>query len=216
MQIPKPGNAADFAPVFLTVEQVETVAAALAAYPPRMAAYTGLRAAEIAGLRVRDVNLAAGHIEVRQTLRRVNGAWITDTGSPRGTRIVPVLSRVLVTELRRYLLTEAASGDPDGLFWHARGNGSRRLDWRRPMDVGAVAGTTLPAVEQVGLPHMRFHDPRQTFASPTLAAGFKPTRSAGSWATRSSPRRTASTATSTRWTTTSRSTGSRRLSARGK
>lgn len=29
------------------------------------AAYTGLRPAEIAGLRVRDINLAAGHLEVR-------------------------------------------------------------------------------------------------------------------------------------------------------
>lgn len=64
VQIPKPGNTADFAPVFLTAEQVEAIAGELDEHAPygtvvRLAAYTGLRAAEIAGMRVRDVNLAA-------------------------------------------------------------------------------------------------------------------------------------------------------------
>lgn len=79
-----------------------------------------------------------------------------------------------MTELRRYLLTHPASGDPDALFWPARENGSRRLDWTRPMDLGAVRRYYLvPAAERVGLPRMRLHDLRHTFASLTLAAGFK-------------------------------------------
>lgn len=181
VELPKPGYAENFAPVFLTAAQVEAVAAQLDAVPPlgtliRFAAATGLRAAEIAGLRIRDVNLLAGHVEVRQTIRRVNGTWTTDTPkSARSSRNVPLLSRALIAELRLYLLSHPHSGDPEALFWPARENGSRRLDWTRPMDVGGVRRYYLvPAATQLGLPRMRFHDLRHTFASLTLAAGFKP------------------------------------------
>ncbi|WP_158590083.1 tyrosine-type recombinase/integrase [Amnibacterium setariae] len=89
VEVPRAGNRDDFAPVFLTPAQLETIAADLDAHDPygavvRFGAWTGLRAAEIAGLRVRDVNLAAGHVEVRQTIRKVNGAWHTDT--PKSAR----------------------------------------------------------------------------------------------------------------------------------
>ncbi|MFD1722536.1 tyrosine-type recombinase/integrase [Amnibacterium endophyticum] len=181
VDVPRPGTREDFAAVFLTPTQVEAIAADLDAHPPyglvvRFAAGTGLRAAEVAGLRVRDVNLSAGHIEVRQTVRKVNGAWTTDTPkSARSTRNVPILSRALTAELRRYLLTHPASGDPDALFWPGRANGSRRLDWSRPMDVGGLRRYyLLPAAERAGLPHLRFHDLRHTFASLALAAGFQP------------------------------------------
>ncbi|RIX28251.1 tyrosine-type recombinase/integrase [Amnibacterium setariae] len=86
---------------------------------------------------------------------------------------MPILSRALTAELRRYLLTHPTSGDPDALFWPGRANGSRRLDWSRPMDVGGLRRYYLvPAAERAGLPHMRLHDLRHTFASLTLGAGF--------------------------------------------
>lgn len=75
------------------------------------------------------MNLGAGHIEVRQTIRKVNGAWHTDTPkSACSTRNVPILSRALTAELRRYLLKHPNSGDPDVLFWPGTANGSRALD----------------------------------------------------------------------------------------
>lgn len=142
----------------------------------RFAAYTGLRAAEITGLRVRDLNLSAGHVEVRQTIRKVNGEWLTDTPkSVRSTRNVPLLNRALVAELRELLLAHPRSGDPDALFWPARENGSRRLDYGRPIDVGGVRRYYLrSATAALGMPQMRFHDLRHTYASLMFAAGFKP------------------------------------------
>lgn len=74
VRLPKAADAQGFAPVFLTAAQVEALATALDRVSPpygllvRFAAYTGLRAAELTGLRVRDVDLRSGHIEVRQTL----------------------------------------------------------------------------------------------------------------------------------------------------
>jgi integrase len=62
-----------FAPVFLTATQVEQVAKQVdecALYGLRFVADTGLPAAELQGLRVRDLNLAAGHVEVHQPIRR--------------------------------------------------------------------------------------------------------------------------------------------------
>ncbi|WP_369824096.1 hypothetical protein [Frondihabitans sp. PAMC 28766] len=52
----------------------------------RFAAQTGLRAAEIAGLHIRDMNLAAGHVEVRQTLKRIAGTGPT---APRSRSAPP-------------------------------------------------------------------------------------------------------------------------------
>lgn len=174
VDIPRATNAEGFAPVFLTAAQVERVAKELDEYAPyglliRFAAGTGLRAAELQGLRIRDVNLAS--------IRRVNGEWQVGTPkSTRSTRNVPLLSRLLIADLREYLLAHPHSGDPDALFWPARSNGSRRLDWSRNIDCGGVRAYYLvPAAKRAGVVlHMRFHDLRHTYASLMLAAGFKP------------------------------------------
>ena len=146
VELPRAANAEGFAPVFLTLPEVEAIAAELDAWHPyglliRFAAQTGLRAAELQGLRVRDVNLTAGHVDVRQTIRRVGGVWTVGTPkSARSTRQVPLLSRTLIADLREYLLAHPNSGNPDALFWPARSNGSRRLDWSRNIDCGGSAG----------------------------------------------------------------------------
>lgn len=182
VQLPRAGSAADFAPVFLTAAQVEAVAAELDAVHPygtvvRFAAQTGLRSAEISGLRIRDVNLAAGHVEVRQTVKRLNGAWAVGTPkSVRSTRNVPLLSRALVAELRELLVAHPASGDPNALFFPGNAHASRRLNWTQPLDTGRVRRYHLvPTAQRLGIAEkMRFHDLRHTYASLMLAAGFKP------------------------------------------
>ena len=89
---------------------------------------------------------------------------------------MPLLARSLIADLGEYLLAHPHSGDPDALFWPARSNGSRRLDWSRNIDCGGVRAYYLvPAAQQAGVvQHMRFHDLRHTYASLMLAAGFKP------------------------------------------
>ena len=179
VELPRVANRDDFAPVFLTMADVERVAAALDDRAPygtlvRFAAYSGLRAAEITGLRVRDVNLAAGHVEVRQTLQRMRGRLVYGTPkSAHSTRNVPLVDRGLIAELRRLMMTHPKSGEPDALFWPGRGLGSHALDYDGVLDVGSFRRNYFrPALRELGLPEMRFHDLRHTAASLWLAAGF--------------------------------------------
>jgi integrase len=107
----------------------------------------------------------------------MNGEW--QVGTPKSacsTRNVPLLSRWLVADVRDYLLAHPRRGDPDALFWPARSNGSRRLDWSRNIDCGGVRACYLvPAAQRVGVvQYMRFHDLRHTYASLMLAPGFEP------------------------------------------
>lgn len=170
---------------FLTKAQVDNLAAALAADDQapfdllvRFAAFTGLRAGEIVGLRVGDVDLARQRVSVRQTLQRIAGEWVAGTPkSRRSSRDVPLLSSALVADLRRYLMQHPRSGDPTTLLWPARTNAGQRLDYSRPLDLQAFRRNAFArAVAAAELPPMRFHDLRHTAASLWLAAGIEPYR----------------------------------------
>ena len=180
VELPKNERKEGFEPVFLTAVQVEALAGELSAplnTLVRFAAYTGLRAAEIAGLRVRDLNFTAGHVEVRQTIKRVGKEWKVGTPkSARSTRNVRLLHRGLTADLKRLLLAHPNSGDPDALFWPGRHAKSHVLDYSQPMNVGGVLRYYLrPAAVRAKLSaRIRFHDLRHTYASLMFAAGFKP------------------------------------------
>lgn len=183
IRLPKNADTHDFAPVFLTPQQVETLAQHLDTFAPyglllRFAAYTGLRAAEITGLRVRDVNLRAGHVEVRQTLQRLDGEWKVGTPkSKRSTREVPILDNALLAPLREYLFAHPNRANPDALLWPGRMPGTHVVDYSRVFDVASFRRNYLrPALRALDMPEMRFHDLRHTYASLMLSreVGRKP------------------------------------------
>lgn len=105
-------------PGFLEPEQVEAVASELDGAAPyglivRFAAFSGLRAGELAALRIRDINFLRRHVGVRRTVQRVKGG--RQFGTPktaRRTRDVP-LSRDLLGDLAAYLEKHPNRNDPD-------------------------------------------------------------------------------------------------------
>jgi len=187
IRLPKNADARAFAPVFLTAAQVEALATHLNATAPpygllvRFAAYTGLRAAELTGLRVRDVNLKAGHVEVRQTLQRIDGEWQVGTPkSKRSTREVPILDNAVLAALREYLFAHPNRANPDALLWPGRMPGTHVVDFDRVFDVASFRRNYLrPALRALDMPDMRFHDLRHTYASLMLSVGRPPHKVSG-------------------------------------
>lgn len=175
IRLPKNADTHDFAPVSLTAAEVGKLAQELDdtyGLLVRFAAYTGLRAAEITGLRVRDVNLRAGHVEVRQTHQRLDGEW-QEVGTPkskRSTREVPILDNALLSPLREYLFAHPHRANPDALLWPGQMPGTHIVDYSRVVDVASFRRNCLrPALRALDMPEMRFHDLRHTCASLMLS-----------------------------------------------
>lgn len=166
----------------LTLAQIDRLVDALADTPPygllvRFMALTGLRAGEVAGLRVSDVELANGRVFVRQTVQRIKGkGWVLGTPkSKRSTREVPLLDGRLISDLKTYLLAHPKSGQPDAFFWPGRAPGSCEPDFDRVLDSSTFGRNHFkPALVRAKLPKMRIHDLRHTAASLWLAARFQP------------------------------------------
>jgi integrase len=167
-------------PVFLNAEQVHTLAEAtpqhyrLLVY---MAAYTGLRAGELAGLRRKDVDLLRGVVQVRQALKQLDPPVFggTKTGKPR-TVTLPKFLRAMLTDHLAGPIPGGAGADalvftsPEGgimrhgLFmrrvWYPtiKGNKKRKIKPALPAELHAL----------------RFHDLRHTCASLLIAQGAHP------------------------------------------
>jgi integrase len=175
--LPTPSADEEFEARILTGAEVESLASELDEHAPygllvRFAAYTGLRAGELAGLRVRDVNMLRGHIEVRQTLLRTKGGWTFGTPkSKRSSRDVPILRSSLLEALGGYLDAHPRRHDPDAPLWPGRRVGTHALDFDRPFDHQSFYRWYFRRYAPTGV---RFHDLRHTAASLWLAAGLPP------------------------------------------
>jgi integrase len=143
----------------LSAEQVQTLAGLL---PPhyglvvRLAAWSGLRAGEIAGLRVRRVNVLRSELHVEETVARLDGRLTADTPkSARSHRRVTIPAS-LARELGEYIAARGLGpddyvfGDDDGKPWN------HAAMYRRSF---------VPARDKIGRPDLRFHDLRHTHAS---------------------------------------------------
>lgn len=146
-----------------------------------LAAWTGLRAGEIAGLQVQDVDLLRSRLHVRRTVIDLNGRLTYDTPkSRRSARTVP-LTRSLAGDLGDYLAQHPRGNTPEApLFPNPRRGRAEDaklvLDWDALLRHGEFYGRYFkPAAQRAGLPAtLRFHDLRHSYASRCVSAGLHP------------------------------------------
>lgn len=134
---------------------------------------TGLRQGELLGLRWRDVDLEGLTISVSQVLYKRRRVCIfkqpKTSGSSRRVSMTPKLACFL-REYRRgrevlYLELGSVLSLDDLVFADLDG---------KPLDPSVLTHNFGRIVKQAGLPRVRFHDLRHTFASLALLRGAKP------------------------------------------
>jgi integrase len=128
-----------------------------------VAGYGGLRWGELVGLRRRRVDLAGARIHVVEQLAEVAGKFIVSPPKTAAGQRVVVLPAVAVAALADHL-DDYTTPRPDGLvFPSGRGTYLQRSNFSRLV--------WRPAVQQLGLDGLRFHDLRHTAATLAAAAG---------------------------------------------
>jgi integrase len=124
---------------------------------------TGMRRGELVGLRWGDVDWNGRRLWVRRSIG-LHGA--VQQPKSRGSVRAVAMTPTLVSALRRHRLASPFSEEDDPIFASERGT---------PLDGGNMVKRALtPALRRAGLPQIRFHDLRHTFASLLIAQGEHP------------------------------------------
>ena len=149
---------------------------------------TGLRRGEICALRWEDFDTKQETLHVRRTLHKEKGKPLTtgDTKTYAGTRkiVLPPSTAQLLRERKKTAPTEWIFPNP--------------FDPEQPIAPGTAYNRLKALLKETGLPDIRFHDLRHTFATHALFAASRPiTRSIWSCRESSLARITASPATRT-------------------
>lgn len=168
--------------LFLTAEEVRAVAEAIDAQYRVLiytAAYTGLRAGELAGLQRQDVDLLRGVIHVQRAIKDVNGHLVHGPTKTHAQRIVS-LPRTIRDMLNDHLAQPSPGGTgPTAPVFCMKGGGLLRQGavlryFRRAAAGYVLRGRKVPGVLTAEKHAIRFHDLRHTCAALSIAAGAHP------------------------------------------
>ena len=122
---------------------------------------TGLRRGEICGLKWEDFDETNGTLKVCRTVYHKDGGGLIagDTKTYAGTRkiVLPASTVQVLHERKKTALTEWIFPNP--------------LKPEQPTNPGAAYSRLKTLLKRAGLPSIRFHDLRHTFATHALASG---------------------------------------------
>jgi integrase len=155
---------------YLTPAQIDALATAV---PERyraailLAAYGGLRASELWGLKRGRVNVLRGRVDVAEAMVEVPGG-LECTSPTNHQRRTVALPPFLIAELDEHRRTFTQGGtSPDAItFTGARGDAIRPSTFRQRVFAPAVKAALPPE-----LARLRFHDLRHTAAALMIATG---------------------------------------------
>lgn len=122
---------------------------------------TGLRRGELCGLKWSDFDEEAGTLNICRTIHARKGGGVEEgiTKTYAGTRtiLLPSSTAQLLRERKKSALTEWIFPNP--------------LCPEQPVSPGSAYRRLKGILEEAGLPDLRFHDLRHTFATHALASG---------------------------------------------
>ena len=138
----------------------------------RLVASTGLRRGEALGVRWKDVDLARSRLAVTQTLTHVSGELrFGPPKTAKGRRLVP-LDPATVEALTEHKLAQeeerralGIDGEPELVFTEPGGS---------PVSPPAFTDAFRSRAKVAGLPRIRLHDLRHTWATLALQSGVHP------------------------------------------
>lgn len=136
-----------------------------------LAATTGMRRGEICGLRWQDVDLDAGVLHVRQTVVTVNGQARRSTPKTAAGRRKIALDPATVAHLRKLKTRQLEERLAMGSDWAGE---DLVVCWPDGalVNPNIVTRSFVRAARLAGLPRIRFHDLRHTWATLALEAGI--------------------------------------------
>lgn len=138
-----------------------------------LAITTGLREGELLGLRWQDVDLERRAVRVRQQLTRTRSGLSFTTpknGKGRNVAIMDLTAATLKAHRKRQADERSKMGDlwQDAHLVFTSVTGT-------PLDIGNLTNRSFrPLLKRAGLPRIRFHDLRHTFATLFLSNGTHP------------------------------------------
>ena len=135
-----------------------------------LAICVGMRRGELVGLRVSDVDLVAGRLEVRKQVQRVGGGKVIEIdpkcSSQRSLLLPPFVLQAMIEHGRRRLKDSLVAGSE----WHE----SERFfvtQTGRQLDERNLVRQFHKIREKIGRPDLRFHDLRHSAATLLHVAG---------------------------------------------
>ncbi len=138
-----------------------------------LASMTGMRRGEVLGLRWQDVDLDSGRLRVRQTLTSVDYKLVFGRPKTARSNLSVALDPATVTALRAWRKAQleermawGAAYEDNGLTF-CRENGS-------PTHPQSLSQAFERDAKAAGLPVIRFHDLRHSYATVALSAGVHP------------------------------------------
>ncbi|MBI4884024.1 MAG: site-specific integrase [Actinobacteria bacterium] len=134
----------------------------------RLLATTGMRRGELLGLRWGDVDWDRGAVSVVRSLGLVDGELVMSPGKTATSRRLVFLDSITLGHLRadfQRAIEAAAAGDSDPVITPRRGG---------PLHPDSFSNTFDRLVATAGVPRVRLHDLRHTYATLALHAGMHP------------------------------------------
>ena len=134
-----------------------------------LAVTAGMREGELAGLRWSDVFLDTGVIEITVQMARAEHGYAFADPKSRSRRRIR-LSTLAIDALRRRWDIQQQERLRAAAKWHDTGLVFTRPDGQRVAQQHLASDVLAPMLAEAGLPHLRLHDLRHTFATLSLRA----------------------------------------------